>query len=209
MDAWLQRLVVRGPKSDVAAFAKVAAGPGEPDYQTVTPQFKTQRLSFVKLMAALPSRAVRSIEGEPQEPWDLSLYRRRHKDGTRELDFAFQLDSFECESLVVAVSRLYPRLCFVLGTIAPSVDEHSSLLAHNGRCWRWKIPTKRAEEIFKKIVPQETEENADEVDYAYYEMDWVMMDEVVDHWKSKVQDLLHRQRTLVSNRKSKRNGKRG
>jgi hypothetical protein len=185
MDSWLQRLVVRGVPADVAAFEKAAASPSKPEYLYQRAQLRTQRLSFVKLRAALPSRLADGID-EPQEPWDLFIEKpKRFRDGSLETTYRFQLSEFEPENLIAAVSGLYPRLTFVLGTVAPDADEQSSLLAHAGKVWRWWISKRLKESICAKI-PEDTEDNGDEVFWQLVEADSKMMDVVIDHWKEKV-----------------------
>ena len=76
-----------------------------------------------------------------------------------------------------------------MGCVAPANDEQSSLLAHNARVWRWHLTARRKNALSRK-VPEETEENEDEVTWALIEMDWSMMDEVIDHWKDKLDSLM-------------------
>ena len=185
MDSWLQRLVVRGPAADVTTFRKAAASPAQPIYMTMAPQLRTQKLSFIKLIAALPEKLASAI-GKPEEPWDLVMDPADTiTDGTIELTYKFQLDAFECELLVAAISTVYPRLCFVLGTVEPSGDEQSSLMAHSGKVWRWRV-SNRLKNIITAKIPEETAENEGEVSSALAEADWEMMDAVVEHWKEKV-----------------------
>ena len=183
-DSWLQRLVVRGSAPDVAAFTR-AAGSGErPRYLTVSRPLRTQKLSFEKLKGVLPPTIAGRVAPEPEEPWDLVVEQCRLRDGTVEVTYKFQLSEFECEPLIVAVSKLYPRLCFVLGCVASFVDQQSSLFIHDGQTWSWDLPSRRKAAIWVK-VPEETNDNADQVTRALAEADWAMMDEVVDHWTPK------------------------
>jgi hypothetical protein len=194
-DSWLQRLVVRGPASEVVAFQCAVASRAKPEYVTVKPACRTQRLSFVKLNRLLPRRRARELEPALEEPWDLVVDPvRRLDDGSREITYKFQLSAFEPEEMVIEVSRLYPRLCFVSGSVAPSVDEQSSVLAHNGRSWKWRLPVRQKNAIWKKMVPEETADNGDEVSWALAEADWKMMDEVVTHWRPRMDILMARMR---------------
>lgn len=192
-DSWLQRLVVRGPASEVAAFQRAVASPEKPRYVTVTPTCQTQRLSFAKLSSLLPRRQARRFAAELEEPWDLVVDpARQFEDGSREATYKFQLSAFEPEDLIIEVSRRYPHLCFVVGCVAPSADAQSSLLVHNGRAWQWRLPVRRKNAIWKKVVPEETEDNSDEVTWGLAEADWQMMDEVVAHWQPKIDRLMAR-----------------
>jgi hypothetical protein len=192
MDSWLQRLVVRGTAADVAAFRKAAASPSKPHYFELLferARQRTQKLSFIRLRALLPSRLADGID-EPQEPWDLVIEPpHRFRDGTIEITYRFQLNAFECENLIIAVSTIYPRLCFVLGVVDPAGDEQSSMMVHAGRVWRWRISNRLKESICAKI-PEDTEDNEDEVFWALVEADCEMMDEVVNHWKEKVSKIV-------------------
>jgi hypothetical protein len=203
-DSWLQRLIVRGSAPDVAAFTAAARGDGRPYYLTVKPRLRTQRLSFETLKALMPVGVARRVAPEPEEPWDLVVEQRRLKDGTVTVTYKFQLSEFECESLMIAVSKRYPRLCFVLATVAPSVDQQSSMFIHNGQARSWDLSNRRKTAILAK-VPQETADNADDVTQALAEADWAMMDEVVDHWMPKatqVMTRLRRRRRTAHQRRS-------
>src|SRR5881296_143622 len=130
-DSWLQRLVVRGSAPDVAAFTRAARSGERPRYLTVSRPLRTQKLSFEKLKGVLPPTIAGRVAPEPEEPWDLVVEQCRLRDGTVEVTYKFQLSEFECEPLIVAVSKLYPRLCFVLGCVASFVDQQSSMFIHN------------------------------------------------------------------------------
>lgn len=191
-DPWLQNLVVRGPAADVTAFRRAAAGPEKKRGYAAKPRHKTQRLSFARLRGLLPSKQAQRFDPKPEEPWDLACDpREKLKDGSVELTYRFQLARFEPDALIIAVSRLYPRLCFVLGCVAPNVDEQSSRLVHNGRSRMWRLSERHKKALGAK-VPEETEENADEVTWALAETDWAMMDEVVAHWRPQMDRLMAR-----------------
>lgn len=186
----MQRLVVRGPFPDVAAFMNAAVCPKAAISLTVDDGERTQKLSFGQLRAALPVRLARRVPGKLEEPWDLIIDPvKRRRDGMVEVTYKFQLSRSEPDALILAVSMLYPRLCFVVGCVALDVDEQSSRFVHNGRSWRWHIPATRTEAILAR-VPEETAENADEVLWAEAEAGWAMMDEVVAHWKPKADVLM-------------------
>jgi len=194
-DSWLQRLVVRGPVADVTAFQPAVASREKPEYRTIKRECRTQKLSFVKLRALIPGAP--EFDDEVEEPWDLSVGRaRRLRDGSLELTYRFQLSAFEPDDLIVEVAKVYPRLCFVLGCVAPTVDEQSSRLVHGGRSWGWRLSSRRKEAIWKQLVPEETDDNTDEVLWGEVQADWQMMDEVVAHWRPKMDTLVARVRRL-------------
>jgi hypothetical protein len=192
-DSWLQRLVIRGPAPAIARFRAAAVGKAKPQYATMKPVRRTQRLSFQKLRSQLPPKLARRHDADLEEPWDLLVDpARRFKDGSLELTYKFQLSRFEPETLIIDVSRVHSQLCLVLGCVAPHVDDQSSLLVHAGRSWRWRLPARHAEAIRSKLVPEATGDNDDEVFWAEAEADWALMDEVVGHWHPKVEALVAR-----------------
>ncbi|MGH7393887.1 MAG: hypothetical protein ACREM3_31175 [Candidatus Rokuibacteriota bacterium] len=189
-DSWLQKLVVRGPISDVVAFRKAAASGKQPEYWTMDPQSRTLRLSFAKLRDLLPPQDAGKCDADPEEPADLVVeHLRKFRDRSVELTYRFQLAESEPDALIIAVSKAFPRLCFVVGCVAPSVDEQSSCLIHNGRSWRWRLSGRQKKAILATVT-EETEENGDEVALARAEADWAMMDEVIDDLVSSPSRLL-------------------
>ncbi len=162
----------------------------------------------MKLLDALPPARAREIKHEPQEPFDLSIDGpAKYKDGTAGLTFYFQLSAFECEGLLAAVSKGYPRLVFVLGTVAPHVDEQSSLLARAGRVWRWRLPRRQCESIYAKAAraadraDSQGNDEEDETLVLFWEADGRAMDTVVNHWNEKVARLLAKIRDSGGKRK--------
>ena len=154
---------------------------------------RRRRLSFAKLIGLLPRRDARRFEAELEEPWDLVVEPARQlKDGSRELTYKFQLSAFEPEDLIIRVSRLYPHLYFIIGCVAPSVDAQSSLLVHNGQSWQWRLPVRRKNAIWNKLAHGKTDDNSDELTWGLAEADWQMIDEVVEHWRLKVDTLMGR-----------------
>ena len=84
-----------------------------------------------------------------QEPFDLSIDpTERFKDGTIAVTYRFQLSAMEPEKLIIAVSEICPRLCFVLGTVDPASNEASSLLAYKGKASQRRLPTRRIDAIY-------------------------------------------------------------
>jgi hypothetical protein len=69
------------------------------------------------------------------------------------------------------------------------VDEQISLLVHQGRIRRWRLPDKR-KQVLQADIPEPSEDNDDDGLWAAIEADWAMMDAVVDHWKPAVDELM-------------------
>jgi hypothetical protein len=192
-NSWLQRLTIRGPARAVTAFKDAAVSSAKPQYVTMKPVHRRQRLSFEKLRDALSRVRAERFKGQLEEPWDLVVDPgRRLRDGSLELTYKFQLSEFEIEDLIAEVSRLHPRLCFVVGCVAPDVDEQSSQLIHRGRSWRWRLTTRRREAIRRKFVPEETGDDDEEVFWGEVRADWAFMDEVVTHRRPKIDVLIVR-----------------
>jgi hypothetical protein len=79
----------------------------------------------------------------PREPWD--DWNTSNPDGVNppqaqarqdsrfmDLEYNFSLVRFDPEPLLVRVSELFPHVCFVLGWVAPSVDQAAGKFIHNG-----------------------------------------------------------------------------
>jgi hypothetical protein len=79
-------------------------------------------------------------------------------------------------------------VCFVIGCVTPSIDEQSSILVHNGRRWQWRLPLRRKDAIWKKLVPEKTQDDSDDVNLGLAEADWQKMDELVSHWQPKMDE---------------------
>jgi hypothetical protein len=182
-DSWLQRLVVRGPKADLSAFCRAVESNARPYYRTVERQLQRQKLSFVRLRSSLPPALRRTLPVPDEEPWDLVVERpRRLKDQTLEVTYKFQLSRYEPELLILAASKIYHQLCFVVACVAPAADQQYSMFTHRGLHSLWNLPSRRKATILRK-VPKETEDNGDDVFLALAEADWEMMDAVTRHWE--------------------------
>ncbi|HXG51499.1 MAG TPA: hypothetical protein VNN77_08870 [candidate division Zixibacteria bacterium] len=179
-DAWINRLVVSGPAADVRAFAKAAVGFEPPDFDSPSDKPVKVGLSLGTLYELLPSRAKRRVPPVEDEPADLVCERLVvGKTGNAEKIYRFQLAAYEPDLLLTAVSRLFPRLVFVLGWVAPAVDEAASKLIRNGTVRRYRMPGKRLHEIYAARYEEWGEDCLD----ADIEGDWMALDEVVEHWR--------------------------
>ena len=102
-----------------------------------------------------------------------------------ELTYKFQLDRGDLETFLVQISYVYPRLCFILSTVEPSVGHQASYFVHHGCIQVWNLPESEREN-FLANVPEEADTTAsdepDEIFWAMVEADWAMLDAVVDHW---------------------------
>ena len=88
------------------------------------------------------------------------------------------LSRYEPDLLLTKVSRLFPSLTFVLGWVAPSVDEAASKCIQNGKVTRYDLPADRVGDIRAAKYKEWGEDCLD----ADWEADWEMLDEVVKHW---------------------------
>ena len=95
----------------------------------------------------------------------------------------FQLHRGDLEAFLVQISRVFPRLCFILGTVEPSLDQEESCFVHDGRKQSWTLPASQKEKL-RAAVPEETDDNEDDVFWALVWTDWAILDALVDHWAS-------------------------
>ena len=71
------------------------------------------------------------------------------------LEYDFSLARYERDELLIRASRKYPNLCFVLGWVAPSNDEHRSRFIHNGRTLIYDAPDARVDRLGSKGLPSQ------------------------------------------------------
>jgi hypothetical protein len=147
-DPWINRLVVAGPIGDVKAFAKSAIGFGPPDFWDSANKPAKLSLSFAALYDLLPAKAQRCVPKVDDEPADLVSERSvtgKNKNG--EKIYRFQLSSYEPDLLLTEISKLFPGLSFILGWVAPNVDEACSKLIKDGKVRRFDLSVNRRETI--------------------------------------------------------------
>jgi hypothetical protein len=198
-DSWINRLVVAGPAADVKAFARAASGFRPPEFDSPSDKSVKTPLSFEALYQSLPAKARKNIGEIEDEPADLvseRLVTGKKRNGKK--SYGFMLTRYEPDLLLTEVSKLFPRLYFILGWVSPSVDEAVSKFIRNGRAKRYSIPDKRREEI-RTSKYKEWGEDCFEADI---EADWDMLDDVVKHWDKILTGLkgTQRKRTARSNR---------
>lgn len=102
--------------------------------------------------------------------------------------YRFEQARYEPDELLVGLWARYPRLCFVLGWMAPDIEEASKLI-HKGTARRYDLSAKRKDEIYPDL---DDEENEDVAFRRAAEADWVAIDEVVAHWAGTVRLILGR-----------------
>ena len=192
-DAWINRLVVSGPVDDVARFRDTVR-----DAYAKPPTW----LSFAQLQSALPDAEREGLES-PGEPWSDSVpdadsvdepdEQLREGTGLLCVSYSFSLAGYEPDELLIRASRQFPSLCFVLGWVAPSNDEHRSRFIHNGYTLTFDASVKLVERIRSTAYRRYGLNYADapEIDddnalWADVEGDWALLDRVVAHWNGKV-----------------------
>ena len=178
-DQWINRLVVSGPVGDVRGLARGATGF---DAQTLGLPFRNAKklsLSFRTLYNLLPARARKGVPRVEEEPGDLTCKRLMlGPNGSARKSYSFVLRRYEPDTLFIGISRLFPRLCFILGWVAPNIDEAASKFIKNGKAKRYNMPAKRRGEI-RSCKYKEWGEDCLGADW---EADWLMLDEVISHW---------------------------
>lgn len=178
-DPWINRLVVTGPVEDAKAFSKAATGFQLPELGSSSKKPVKLLLSFTALYNLLPEKAQKRVPEVDDEPDDLIAERLvTGKNGNGEKIYRFELSSYEPDLLLAEVSKCFPRLIFVLGSVAPNVGEAASKFIRNGKSRHYDMPDNRQEEIRNSKYEEWGEDCLD----ADWEADWLMLDEVVAHW---------------------------
>jgi hypothetical protein len=195
-DPWINRLVVSGPVDEVRRFQDCAA--------TGKPQSATA-LSFKKLQALVHEDDRVGLD-KPVDPWDDSNKSNpdgvgpphaeaRHHPGFMDLEYNFSLVRFEPDDLLVQVSRLFPRLCFVLGWVAPANDEAGSRFIQNGDVLeRWLSDAEREslrDDAYRRLgldpdYGSTAPPDDNEALWADWEGDWAQLQAVVECWADTV-----------------------
>jgi len=190
----INRLIVSGPAKDVESFAKAATDPRILKRQLEKPSKRGPQcgLSFNALLSGLPASWTTRLDREVTEPWDLSPDRPvRLKGEMIERTYRFQLRHYDPDTLLTAVSKQYPRLCFVLGWVDPNSDDQASRFIHSGHSALYRLGEKR-KRVLRARVPEEGTADESEIFWALIEADWAMMDAVVAHWDKRVTSVLSR-----------------
>jgi hypothetical protein len=193
-DSWINRFVVSGPVASVRTFETAAA---------VTEGPAQTSLSFARLLQLLPEDERGNFD-EPVEPWhdtgdsfsdavEPPEEESRQAPDWLELTYRFVLDRHDTDPLLIRTSALFPTLCFVLGWVAPNVDEQRSRFIHNGDTDTYELSDDQAESIraenyLRYGTPPATahESDDDNLLWAEIEADWAMLDVVVEHWEPQV-----------------------
>jgi hypothetical protein len=100
------------------------------------------------------------------------------KNGKGVKIYRFELRRYEPDLLLTKVSKLFPKLTFILGWVAPNVDEAASKFIRNGIVRRYRMPDDQMGEIRAAKYKEWGEDCLD----ADIEADWAMLDEAVRHW---------------------------
>jgi hypothetical protein len=174
-DLSLQTLVVQGVDREVAAFRRVSRA-------NRTSRSEGSPLSFRRLMRVLPAGAATDEYLRRGDLFDLVVDPTcKLEHGMAETTYKFQLHRGDLEAFIVEISQIYPQLCFILGTVAPSADQQESCFIHDGQLQSWRLPESQREKLLA-AVPEDTDDNQDQVFWELVQSDWAMMDAVVDHW---------------------------
>jgi hypothetical protein len=170
---------VLGPSEDVKAFARAASGCRPPEFDSPSDKPVKTPLSFETLYNLLPAKARRNVHEVEDEPYDLVSERFvTGKNGNGEKSYAFMSTRYEPDLLLTEVSKLFPCLCFILGWVAPNVDEAASKLIRNGTVKQYRMPGNQR----SRIRASKYKEWGEDCLEADIEADWDMLDEVVKHW---------------------------
>jgi hypothetical protein len=116
--------------------------------------------------------------------------------GIGSLEYNFSLARYEPDGLLIRASRLFPRLCLVLGWVAPSNDEHRSRFIHNGYTLTFDASESEVHQLRSEAYGRygiDYDEAIDNDDYdlsADVEGDWALLKLVVEHWDGTVHETL-------------------
>jgi hypothetical protein len=203
-DPWINHFVVVGPIDDVRAFVRAAVGSQPPDWDSSSTKPVRLSLSFSAFYKRLPPSAKRRVPEVESEPYELNSDRMvLRKDGHAEKTYRFELSHYEPDLLLTEVSKLFPRLCFILGWVAPNVDEAASKFIRAGKVRLHRMSDSRREEI-REGKCKEWGEDSFEADI---EGDWVMLDEIVEHWTPTVtatlKEVKGKNRKLIQSQRAK------
>ena len=161
-DWWSHRLVVQGPLPDVRAFRRAATA-------NRTSRSEGSRLSFRRLMSIIPTGAAVDARLGWFEPLDLFVDPiTKLEDGMAEVVHGFEFRGAEIEPLLVETSRLYPRLCFVLGTISPATDDQESRFINHGRMQVWTLSASQKERLVAPVLEIMNDASRDDVDEEFW-----------------------------------------
>lgn len=184
MDSWLQRLMVRGSARSVERFRRAAWVDRRPVYITFSGRLRKQWLSFRRLSRRLlPWERPREL----QDPLDLAVEPKVRWGRWWELQFNFQLTRFEPAELLTDVSRGFPDLVFVLGTVAWPMGANEGALIFRGTAERWVLPCREESRIRRRMLKESDDE-------AVRDMlaDFEFLETVVHHWDRASERLLKR-----------------
>jgi hypothetical protein len=177
-DMTLCRLVVSGAAVDVKRFIRAAATP-KPKDKDAGP------LSFQRLYPVSDEDDLAKAHAvQAQEPVDCARWPIENVGAARaRVDYAFQTKLDEPHGLVRHVSNHFPRLDFLLGAVAPAVDQANCWYFRGGQGKNWKMPDRRRVEIRRRVWKNAGLDLQDEGNLTVdIEGDHAMMEQVVARW---------------------------
>ncbi len=183
-DMCLCRLVVSGPTFDVMRFVQAAA-PAERSVSARGSRDDEGPLSFRELLPLREEDDPVDVYGTPSrgpdDCWRDAL--SRDTAGRASIHYGFLTTMSEPYRLIRHVSRQFVRLDFLLGAVAPAIDEANCWYFRGGRGRNWKMPARQREAIRCRVwdgagLAPEDEGNLD-VDV---QGDHAMMEQVIARW---------------------------
>ena len=168
-----------GPRHDIVRFRRAATA-----NRTATSEGSS--FSYRRLARTLPAGT--PLDGDLLDGYlhDLVVEPTQSLEhGMAELTYKFQLKWGNLETFLVQLSSVNTTLCFILGTVEPSVGRQVICFVHRGHIQTWDLPESEQDNILLN-VPEEsddaTQDERNEIFWALVEADWAMLDAVVDHW---------------------------
>lgn len=139
-DLCLCRLVVSSAHKDVRRFVREAR-PARDSSEAWRGDGAPVALSFQRLMPIVEDQNASDIYGTPwHEPEEVTRSHVERVTSSRaRVTYGFVTKWAEPHLLIRDVSRRYPSLDFVVGAVAPAVDEANSWYFRAGRGRNWKM----------------------------------------------------------------------
>ena len=181
-DMCLCALVIEGSPVEVRRFVTLARprrGSSQP-----RDSYYCDLLSFHRLDPRADDEDLSVIYGTPSpEPMDCTRTRLKQIGSRARVEYRFLTKWSEPYVLFQRVSKGFPQLEFLLGAVAPAVDETNCWYFHQGRARNWKMPGHRRTAIRREAYRAEGLDIEEDDDLGVdVEGDHLMMNEALAHW---------------------------
>jgi hypothetical protein len=174
---FIQRIVIDGPAEDVERLER----------SLVRTEERVERRKKVKERIPFSFAAIYELlderEEPPNDPYDLSEFRRRPTDpGYAEKRYTFRTYNITAVEFLTPLSRIFPRLTFRVGLMCEGQIEH--YLIRRGRNRIHIVPDERVERQYHRYAKREgmTLEEMQEQFCPLSDAEWEVFNETFDYW---------------------------